>query len=148
MMKHDVILPLAAALAVSVAGAATAQPCGTAPASGAAPLYPLPEGEQWGFVGADGEWRLAPQWRQVRPFSEGVAAVETADGWGLIDDEGNHVIAPGARDADRVVIDGETFALSPYKPMAQGCSAATPDGWQPALRHRDGREMDAPGSGR
>ncbi|MCA1777670.1 MAG: WG repeat-containing protein, partial [Loktanella sp.] len=104
MMKHDVILPLVAALAMSVAGAAAAQPCGTAANSAAAPLYPLPEGSQWGFVGADGEWRLAPQWRQVRPFSEGVAAVETSEGWGLIDDEGNRVIASGARDADRVVI--------------------------------------------
>ena len=145
MMKHDVILPLVAALAVSVAGAATAQPCGTAPASGAAPLYPLPEGEQWGFVGADGEWRLAPQWRQVRPFSEGVAAVETADGWGLIDRDGAEVIAPGARDADRVVIDGESFALSPYKPMAQGCSAATPADGTPHYVTATGERWTPPG---
>lgn len=73
--EHDVILPLVAALAVFVAttarGTIRAQPCGIAPTSGAAPLYPLPEGEQWGFIGPDGEWRLAPQWRQVRPFSEG-----------------------------------------------------------------------------
>ncbi|WP_372922046.1 WG repeat-containing protein [Roseovarius sp.] len=77
-------------------------------------------------MGQDGEWRLAPEWRQVRPFSEGVAAVETGAGWGLIDRSGTYIVEPGARDADRVMIAGEAFALSPYKPMSQGCSAATP----------------------
>lgn len=119
-----------ATVAITTLGAA-AQPCGVPSDVEAAPLYPLPEDDKWGFVGRDGEWRLAPQWRQVRPFSEGLAAVETADGWGLIDREGSQVIAPGARDADHVVIDGESFALSPYKPMAQGCSAATPKDGRP-----------------
>ncbi|NBD29458.1 MAG: hypothetical protein GVY31_05400 [Alphaproteobacteria bacterium] len=114
-------------IAVTTVGAA-AQPCGTSLGAGGAPLYPLPQGGQWGFVGQDGEWRLAPEWRQVRPFSEGVAAVETGAGWGLIDRDGDYIVAPGAQDADRVAIAGEAFALSPYKPMSEGCSAATPEG--------------------
>ncbi|MTJ03501.1 MAG: WG repeat-containing protein [Sediminimonas qiaohouensis] len=116
----------AAGLTLASAAAALAQPCGTAAGTDNAPLYPLPHEAKWGFVGADGEWRLAPQWRQVRPFSEGVAAVETDAGWGLIDSTGAYIAEPGAHDADSVVIDGARYALSPYKPMAQGCSAATP----------------------
>ena len=106
---------------------AAAQPCGTSPDTDGAPLYPLPQDGQWGFVARDGEWRLAPEWRQVRPFSEGVAAVETGAGWGLIDRDGGYIVEPGARDADRVVINGQGFALSPYKPMSDGCSAVTPE---------------------
>ena len=105
---------------------ALAEPCGTASDTNALSLYPLPKDDQWGFVGRDGEWHLAPRWRQVRPFSEGIAAVETADGWGLIDLEGAYVVHPGAQDADRIVVLDQTYALSPYKPMSEGCSAATP----------------------
>lgn len=120
------ILAWTGAILVATTVGAVAQPCGPSGTMDGSPLYPLPEGDEWGFVGRDGEWRLAPQWRQVRPFSEGVAAVETDAGWGLIDRDGDYIVDPGARDADRVVIAGESFALSPYKPMSQGCSAATP----------------------
>ena len=105
---------------------AAAQTCGSSGGAEAAGLYPLPEGDEWGFVGRDGEWRLAPEWRQARPFSEGVAAVETGAGWGLIDRNGDYIVEPGAQDADRVIVAGQDHALSPYKPMSQGCSAATP----------------------
>ncbi len=108
-----------------------AQPCGTGAEDDAGPLYPLPTDGKWGFVGRDGEWRLAPEWRQVRPFSEGFAAVETDAGWGLIDRNGSYVVDPGATDPDRVVIAGEAFALSPFKPMSQGCSAFTPSDGSP-----------------
>lgn len=116
----------AGAVCVGMTIGAVAQPCGTAADTDSAALYPLPQDAQWGFAGRDGEWRLAPEWRQVRPFSEGVAAVETADGWGLINRDGAYIVDPGAQDADRVVVSGQTYALSPYKPMSQGCSAATP----------------------
>lgn len=116
-----------AVIAATTFGAA-AQPCGSSLEADGAPLYPLPQDGKWGFVGQDGEWRLAPEWRQVRPFSEGAAAVETGAGWGLIDRSGSYIVEPGARDADRVVIAGEALALSPFKPMSQGCSAATPEG--------------------
>jgi hypothetical protein len=106
---------------------AEAQPCGLQTEAGGTALYPLPDQNgKWGFVGADGEWQLAPEWRQVRPFSEGFAGVETGDGWGLIDRDGRYLVEPGAQDADRVVISDQSYALSPYKPMSQGCSAATP----------------------
>ncbi|WP_297774550.1 WG repeat-containing protein [uncultured Roseovarius sp.] len=126
-----------AVLGVATAGAA-AQPCGAPDDTERAPLYPLPQGAEWGYVGGDGEWRLAPEWRQVRPFSDGVAAVETDTGWGLIDRTGAYIVEPGARDADRVVIAKETFALSPFKPMSEGCSAFTPADGAPRYVTRDG----------
>lgn len=76
-----------AVIAATTVGAA-AQPCGMSLEADGAPLYPLPQDGKWGFVGQDGEWRLAPEWRQARPFSEGVAAVETGAGWGLVDRRG------------------------------------------------------------
>ena len=117
---------LAGAPLIASTLAAVAQPCGASADIDAAPLYPLPQDAKRGFVGRDGEWRPAPRWRQVRPLSEGVAAVETGAGWGLIAQDGDYVAEPGARDADRVVSAGETFALSPFKPMSDGRSAATP----------------------
>ena len=118
----------AGAVCVGTTLGAAAQPCGTPAYTDAAALYPLPQDAQWGFVGPDGEWLLAPRWRQVRPFSEGVAAVETDEGWGLIDRNGGYIVKPGAQDSDRIVISGQQYVLSPYKPVSQGCSAATPAG--------------------
>ncbi|WP_412504899.1 WG repeat-containing protein [Roseovarius sp. SYSU LYC5161] len=125
------VFACACAVFVATGLGAAAQPCGSSGDADAAGLYPLPEGAEWGFVGRDGEWRLAPEWRQVRPFSEGAAAVETGAGWGLIDRSGDYIVEPGAQDADRVVIAGQDHALSPYKPMSQGCSAATPADGKP-----------------
>lgn len=140
-MGHELfsrsILCAGAILGAATAGAA-APPCGAPNGTERAPLYPLPQGTEWGFVGRDGEWRLAPEWRQVRPFSEGVAAVETAMGWGLIDRTGAYILEPGARDADHVVIGDETFALSPFKPMSEGCSAFTPANGPPRYVTPDG----------
>lgn len=123
---------------------ALAQPCGTPAETGGTPLYALPHETEWGFVDCDGEWRLAPAWRQARPFSEGVAAVETAAGWGLIDRSGSYLVAPGAKDADSIVISGERFALSPFKPMSQGCSAATPADGNPHYITADGDTWTPP----
>lgn len=130
MMMHRRILTTATTLGLLLAGAVAAQPCGSSSASEGAALYPLPADGAWGFVGTDGEWRLTPQWRQVRPFAEGIAAVEAEAGWGLVDSNGDYLVEPGAQDADRVVIDGESFALSPYKPASGGCIAATPEDGQ------------------
>ena len=137
-------LGFAGAALFALATGADAQPCGTATQSDAPPLYPLPQDGSWGFVGRDGEWRLAPQWRQVRPFSEGVAAAETDAGWGLIDSDGTFIVDPGAQDADRVIIAGETFALSPFKPMSDGCSAATPMHGTPYYVTSDGDTWTPP----
>lgn len=131
-------LGFAGATLFAVATGATAQPCGTSVETDNPSLYSLPQTETWGFVGRDGEWRLAPQWRQARPFSEGVAAVETDAGWGLIDRKGAYIVEPRAQDADRVVIAGEDFALSPFKPMSEGCSAATPANGTPHYVTSDG----------
>ncbi|WP_101069101.1 WG repeat-containing protein [Roseovarius salinarum] len=135
---------LVALTVAGAAGGALAGPCGTDAAAATAQLHPLPHEGRWGFVGKDGEWRLAPRWQQVRPFSEGRAAVQTGDGWGVIDHDGRYVVEPGARDADRVVVDGTAHALSPYKPAAQGCIAATPAGGTPHYLTVDGTRWDPP----
>ncbi|MDR9440209.1 MAG: WG repeat-containing protein [Halomonas sp.] len=98
----------------------------------------------WGYVGADGEWQLAPEWRQVRPFSEGRAAVESQEGWGVIDTSGDYVVTPGSRDADAVIINQTRYHLSPYKPFSQGCSAVTPEEGSPHFITRDGTRWDPP----
>ena len=136
------VIACAGAICVGTTLGAQAQPCGTPAETGGTPLYPLPHEAEWGFVGRDGEWRLAPAWRQARPFSEGVSAVETAAGWGLIDRTGSYLAAPGAKDADSIIISGERFALSPFKPMSEGCSAATPADGTPPLHHRRRRYLD------
>ena len=129
---------LIAATTCLFAATAHAGPCGSFSDSQASDLFPLPEGDTWGYVGKDGEWGLVPEWRQVRPFSEGRAAVETEDGWGVIDASGDYVVAPGARDADAVVIEGKAHHLSPYKPFSESCSAVTPENGQARYITRDG----------
>lgn len=130
-----------------VLGTAHAQagPCGTEVAPPGSPLYPLPEADRWGFVGTDGEWRIAPQWRQVRPFSEGRAAVETEAGWGLIDRSGAYIVEPGLRDADAIMAGGTAYPLPATKPFSEGCSAVTPDEGAPHYIDRDGVRWDPPG---
>ncbi|WP_022728848.1 WG repeat-containing protein [Fodinicurvata sediminis] len=128
---------------------AIAQGCGPsmdqAQAEEEAGLYPLFQEDHWGYVDREGQWQIAPQWRQARPFSQGRAAVETADGWGIIDRTGSYVVAPGARDADSVHIDGADYHLSPYKPYSEGCSAATPQDGKPHYLDLEGERWDPPG---
>ncbi|WP_035725405.1 WG repeat-containing protein [Fodinicurvata fenggangensis] len=128
---------------------ALAQGCGpsmeAAQAEEGAALYPLLLEDSWGYVDREGQWQIAPQWRQVRPFSQGRAAVETEDGWGIIDRSGSYIAEPGARDADRVSIDGADYHLSPFKPYSEGCSAATPQDGQPHYLDLDGERWDPPG---
>jgi len=142
-MRH-VIAGLALAGLMAAPTAATAGPCGQDVATDPAGLYPLPEGERWGYVDADGTWALAPHWRQVRPFHEGRAAVETEAGWGVIDITGAWIVEPGARDADRVMVGETAYHLSPFKPFSQGCSAVTPAEGQAHFITRDGTRWDPP----
>ncbi len=138
------VVAWAGAVCIGTLQGALAQPCGTPAGSEGTALYPLSRDGEWGFVDREGEWRLAPAWRQVRPFSEGVAAVETAAGWGLIERTGSYLLRPGAEDADSIVISGERFALSPFKPMSQGCSAATPVDGNPHYITADGDTWTPP----
>ncbi|MFC4350399.1 WG repeat-containing protein [Fodinicurvata halophila] len=128
---------------------AVAQGCGpatdSAQAAEEAALYPLHQEDLWGYVGREGQWQIAPQWRQARPFSQGRAAVETEDGWGIIDRSGSYVAAPGARDADSVRIDGADYHLPPFKPYSEGCSAATPQDGVPHYLDLEGERWDPPG---
>jgi len=50
------------------------------------------KGDRFGFVDADGVFRIAPTFDEVLPFSEGFAAVRSGDKWGFIDDSGRLVI--------------------------------------------------------
>jgi hypothetical protein len=51
-------------------------------------------GERFGFVDASGQFRIAPTFEEVLPFSEGFAAVRSGDKWGFIDTSGHLVIQP------------------------------------------------------
>jgi hypothetical protein len=143
-MRHVIAGLVGAALGAVPTAVASAGPCGQDVAADPAGLYPLPDGERWGYVTAEGTWALAPQWRQVRPFHEGRAAVETEAGWGVIDTSGGWVVEPGARDADRVMVGETAYHLSPYKPFSQGCSAVTPAQGQAHFVTRDGTRWDPP----
>ena len=50
--------------------------------------------KKYGFIDKDGEIRIDPRFTTVRPFSEGVAAVEIDDKWGYIDQTGTFAINP------------------------------------------------------
>lgn len=54
---------------------------------------------RWGFIDSSGEWQVQPQYRRVRPFSEGLAAVQRpveggrrGELWGYINKAGEWVI--------------------------------------------------------
>lgn len=58
-------------------------------------LYPIRVEGGEGFMTADGAVAIQPAYQAVQPFSEGLAAVQDADGlWGYIDTTGSLVIAP------------------------------------------------------
>ncbi len=52
------------------------------------------KGERSGFVDASGQFRIAPTFDEVLPFSDGLAAVRVGDKWGFIDGTGHIVIPP------------------------------------------------------
>ena len=48
-------------------------------------VFPVKQGGLWGFVSAaDGKEMVPCQYRQVRPFKNGLAAVQTDTGWGYV----------------------------------------------------------------
>lgn len=57
-------------------------------------LAPVRFGSLWGFVDALGDCILYPEFRDARPFSEGLAAVVLIERWGYIDTSGRFVIVP------------------------------------------------------
>jgi len=55
---------------------------------------PEKKGEKFGFVDSSGRFRIAPNFDEVLPFSEGLAAVRSGDQWGFIDTSGNFAVPP------------------------------------------------------
>lgn len=57
-------------------------------------LSPKKVGEKFGFATADGQMKIQPQFDEVLPFSEGLAAVRVDKRWGFIDASGKFAIPP------------------------------------------------------
>ena len=49
---------------------------------------------RYGFIDRDGNEVVSPKYIESRDFHDGVAAVQTADGWGYIDKTGKETLAP------------------------------------------------------
>lgn len=59
-------------------------------------LFPMQKKTKWGFINAQGEWEIQPQYPQVLSFSEGLAAARKAGGyqWGFLNENGEWSIPP------------------------------------------------------
>lgn len=57
-------------------------------------LEPKKEDGKFGFVDGSGQFKIAPAFDDVLPFSEGYAAVRSGRKWGFIDNSGRVVIQP------------------------------------------------------
>ena len=49
---------------------------------------------RYGFIDRDGNEVVSPKYEESRDFHDGVAAVQTADGWGYIDKTGKEMLVP------------------------------------------------------
>lgn len=69
-------------------------------------LVPARRDQGWGFVDRSGQWVIAPEWRSVRPFSEGVAVARAGSGVVLLGSEGQRLAGPfkALRDASEGLI--------------------------------------------
>jgi hypothetical protein len=84
---------------------------------------PIKKDGKWGFINRSGEMIIAPNFDEVRPFSEGLAAVEINKKWGYVDGKGQVVISP------------QFDACGPFK---EGLALITIDkgtatGWSPLI---------------
>lgn len=51
-----------------------------------------PSGQKGGYIGTDGKWIIEPKYKSVHSFKRGLAWVNTSEGCGLIDPQGNQVV--------------------------------------------------------
>src|ERR1700734_1722294 len=63
-------------------------------------LYEVFFGGKYGFDDAQGNVVIKPQFQQVRPFQDGLAAIEQNGRWGYVDLNGQVVIPPSYDTAD------------------------------------------------
>jgi len=62
-------------------------------------LEPREKGTKWGYIDANGEFAIPPQFDEAGPFSEGLAAVEQNKRTGYVDSNGRFVVQPKYFDA-------------------------------------------------
>jgi len=95
-------------------------------------LYPMQKKTKWGFINAQGEWEIEPQYPQVLSFSEGLAAARTAgeNQWGFLNKQGKWAIAPefGQKRSAYRTYGGERFYSAPLDPFSGEYAPAMVDG--------------------
>ena len=79
-------------------------------------LYPIREGDLWGYMNQAGELVIKPQWITAEAFSDGWAIVESDEGSGLIDACGMYVIQP----SDCIRIEEYAYAYTVYDYNLEG----------------------------
>ena len=82
-------------------------PCGTTVETDFQALFPMPADDQWGYVNADGDWEIEPQWWRVNDFHEGRAVVKErrvrvrdnrpndSGSWSVINTDGDSLLESG-----------------------------------------------------
>ena len=86
--------------------------------------------DQWGFINAQGEEIIAPQYDDARDFSNGFAAVCREDLWGFVDTNGNNIIPLQYDDVDDFTEQGFAIGLiddTPYVLFKNGESMTLDD---------------------
>jgi len=58
-------------------------------------LAPVKFAGYWGFIDQNGNFIIEPNFANARPFSDGLALVNSEKGWGFINDTGEYIIGPG-----------------------------------------------------
>ncbi len=86
-----------------------------------AALAAAKEGERAGFLATDGSWAIAPEFEDVKSFSEGLAAARSGGLWGFVDHRGEWAIPPRFEDVDEPFVDGQAIVRVP---LGVGPSAA------------------------
>ncbi|MGM0561625.1 MAG: WG repeat-containing protein [Pseudomonadota bacterium] len=117
-------------------------PCGRSVELEGPALYPMPKDGKWGYLDHKGDWQIAPRWERAGDFHEGRAMVGSASGWGIIDREGNEIVAPQFKGDSFVTLGDRNWYDSPFSPYSEGCSVMThfTDETQPSFFvDRDGR---------
>ena len=130
---------------------ASGNPCGQDVADDGEPLYAMSNGEKWGYVDADGDWVIEPQWWRVRDFSEGRAIVKGQrvkevngvmqfGAWGGIDRQGDYVLEPSVGSSSVTGHGDVKFGSPGVSDFSQGCAAVDGSEWgnSPYFLTRDG----------
>jgi len=62
-------------------------------------LEPKKNDDKFGFVDNSGQFKIAPTFDEVLPFSEGLAAMRSGEKWGFVDTSGKILIRPRFKSA-------------------------------------------------